>query len=424
LPISSGTTGQPKGVMLTHGNIISNCEGCARALPVRSDDTLLSFLPLSHSLERMAGYYMASLFSGATLYFAESVGRLIQNVAEVKPTLMTGVPRIYEKIHARFTAVRHKANAVKRALLDRALEVGLQVARLRQEGKTPGALLALQYKVAYEQVFGPLTARLGGRVRFFVSGGAPLARDIAEFFLAAGILILEGYGLTEAAPVVSVNRPDDFRFGTVGRPLDNVRVRVATDGELLVKGPNVMLGYWGHDDETRTAIDAEGWLHTGDIGRLERDGFLRITDRKKDLFKNSGGKYIAPQHIERLLCASPLIEQACLVGDNRPYCVALLVPTQEALDRWSEEAGTTETAAQRVRSPEAHTQIQREIDRVNARIERHEAVRAFHLIAEPFTEAEGLLTPSLKLRRREVMARHADEIEALFAAGRGRRGGV
>ncbi|MCA9527711.1 MAG: long-chain fatty acid--CoA ligase, partial [Myxococcales bacterium] len=287
---TSGTTGVPKGVMLTHGNLIANCEGAGRALAVSSDDVLLSFLPLSHSFERMAGYYMSMLFCGATVYFAEGMGRLIQNMAEVRPTVVTGVPRVYEKIYARFMATRGQAGLIKRGLADLALSVGRRMSKLRQSGREPGRLLEAGYRLTADQVFSGLRERLGGRLRFLVSGGAPLAPEIAAFFHAAGLLLLEGYGLTETSPVVSVNRLSDFRFGTVGRPLDNVRVRLAEDGEILVKGPSVMRGYYKDAAATARVLDAEGWLATGDIGVFEPDGKLRITDRKKDLFKTSNGK--------------------------------------------------------------------------------------------------------------------------------------
>ena len=420
---TSGTTGVPKGVMITHGNMIANCTAVARAVPIRADDVLLSFLPLSHSFERMAGYYLPSLFGGAAIYYAESLGRLIQNIEEVRPTVLTGVPRIYEKIYARFFARRAQAHPTKRFLLDQAITTGLKVSRLRQQGRPPGPLLALPYKIAYDQVFGPLTERLGGRIRFLVSGGAALSAEIAEFFLAAGILILEGYGLSEASCVVSVNRPDRYRFGTVGVALDNVRMRIADDGEILVKGPSVTKGYWHLEAETAALLDEDGWLATGDIGHLERDGFLRITDRKKDLFKGSSGKYVAPQYIERLLCSSPFIAQSCVVGDRRPYCVALVVPAEDALAAWAREKGIeTDSLSELLGHPKVRHKLRREIGHVNGKLERHETVRAFHMLDQPFAQANGLLTPSLKVKRRQVFRRYALHIDRLYAAGTNRRG--
>ncbi len=420
---TSGTTGVPKGVVITHGNMIANCEAVARAIPIRSDDVLLSFLPLSHSFERMAGYYLPSLFGGAAIYYAESVSRLIQNIEEVRPTVLTGVPRIYEKIYAGFFARRAQAHPAKRFLLDRAIATGLKISRLRQEGRTPGPLLAVRYKLAHDQVFAPLTERLGGRIRFLVSGGAALSPEIAEFFLAAGILILEGYGLSEASCVVSVNRPERYRFGTVGGVLDNVRLRIASDGEILVKAPSVMKGYWRLDEETAAVLDKDGWLSTGDIGHLERDGYLRITDRKKDLFKSSGGKYVAPQFVERLLCSSPFLAQACVVGDRRPYCVALVVPAEDAMMAWARDKGiTADSLSELIGHPKVRHKLRREIGRVNGQLERHESVRSFHMLDVPFTQANGLLTPSLKVRRRHVIERFSLQIDRLYAGSAGRAG--
>ena len=418
---TSGTTGVPKGVMLTHGNLIANCEGAGRALAVSSDDVLLSFLPLSHSFERMAGYYMSMLFCGATVYFAEGMGRLIQNMAEVRPTVVTGVPRVYEKIYARFMATRGQAGLIKRGLADLALSVGRRMSKLRQSGREPGRLLEAGYRLTADQVFSGLRERLGGRLRFLVSGGAPLAPEIAAFFHAAGLLLLEGYGLTETSPVVSVNRLSDFRFGTVGRPLDNVRVRLAEDGEILVKGPSVMRGYYKDAAATARVLDAEGWLATGDIGVFEPDGKLRITDRKKDLFKTASGKYIAPQHLERLLTGRPLVEQACVIGDRRPYCVALIVPDLPALSDWARESGLDwRSTADLLRLPAVRERFGREVEAVNAELARHETLKKFDLLADPFTEAEGLLTPSQKVRRKQVLTRYAVEIEALYSESSGR----
>ncbi len=420
---TSGTTGEHKGVMITHGNMVSNCQATARAVTVRADDVVLSFLPLAHAFERMAGYYMAALFGGATIYYAEGLGRLIQNIGEVRPTLMTGVPRIYEKIYARFRAGREQTDPVRRKLFDFAMAVGTKVSKLRQQGKEPSGLLAMQYALAHDQVFSPLHQRLGGRLRFFVSGGAALAAEVAEFFHAAGILILEGYGLTETSPVVSCNRPGAYRFGSVGRPLDNVRVRLEPDGEVLVCGPSVMKGYWNKPEDDEAVFEGE-WLRTGDIGTLDEDGFLRITERKKDLFKTSGGKYIAPQYLERLLRSSAYIEQACVVGDQRPYCVAILVPNLERVRAWAADKKIATTDATALCAhPAIRKRLQREVDAVNGRLERHETLKSFHLRAQPFTQENGLLTPSLKVKRRRVIEQCAGAISALYSAGMGRQRG-
>ncbi|MCB9526417.1 MAG: long-chain fatty acid--CoA ligase [Myxococcales bacterium] len=416
---TSGTTGEPKGVMISHGNMLANCEATARAVSVRPDDVLLSFLPLSHAFERMAAYYMASLFSGATIYFSRSMARLFSDMADVRPTLMTGVPRVYEKIHARFMANRARSGRVQRGVIDFALYVGRRVSRLQQEGKPVGRLLQGQYRLVQEQVFEGLLARLGGRLRFMVSGGAPLSAEVAEFFHAAGILILEGYGLSETSPVIAVNRVEAYRFGTVGRPLDNVRVRLAPDGEILVKGPSVMQGYLNLPEETAAMIDDQGWLRTGDIGALDDDGFLRITDRKKDLFKTASGKYVAPQHLEGLLTASPLIEQACVVGDRRPYCTALLVPAFQTLQAWCAEEGVAaRTPRELVAEPRVRKRLTEEVERINAGLGRHETIKQFTLLPDRFTEESRLLTPSHKVRREAVLAHYAREVEALYSEPR------
>ncbi len=414
---TSGTTGEPKGVMLTHGNVIANCEACARALPVQTDDVLLSFLPLSHSFERTAGYYMASLFAGATIYYAESAGRLFRDITEVRPTLMTGVPRVYERIYARFTQVYHRASPVRRRLLDLGLAIARRAAYARLRGERNRWPMQLAERVAREQMFDRLIEGLGGRVRFFVSGGAPLAPEVGEFFLAAGVLILEGYGLTEASPVISVNRPHDLAFGTVGRPLDNLRVRIADDGEILICGPNVMRGYYGREAETAAAV-VDGWLYTGDIGHIDADGRLVITDRKKDLFKSSGGKYIAPQRLEGLLAQRPLIEQACVVGDGRPWCAALIVPDREALRAWAKrERIDARNDEALLRKPEVIALYDSELQSIDDKLERHEQLRSHRLIAEPFTTRNGLLTPSLKIRRRAIIDQYSTEVDAMYAAG-------
>jgi len=413
---TSGTTGEPKGVMLTHGNMLSNCEASVRSLPISPDEVLCSFLPLSHSFERMAGYYVALLYAGAVVYYAESVQRLAANLLEVRPTVLCSVPRIYEKVYAAFMAEREKASPVKRAVIDAALSVGAEVSRVRQRGGAPGRVLALKYRVAHELVFSKLHARLGGRLRFGVSGGAALSRDIAEFFDAAGVLVLEGYGLSETAPVLTCNRPEAYRFGTVGRALENVELRIAADGEILARGPNVMRGYFGKPEATREVLVGDGWFATGDIGEIDADGFLKITDRKKDLFKTAGGKYIAPQRLENALKLRPLIEQACIVGDARPYCVAVLAPRFDTLEAWAQSEGIVyANTAALCRHPKTLARLQADVDLVNAERATFEQIKAFIVATEPFTQENGLLTPSLKVRRKVVIQHYLQEIDALYA---------
>jgi long-chain acyl-CoA synthetase len=416
---TSGTTGEPKGVMLTHGNMLANCEACVRALPMTSDEVMCSFLPLSHSFERMAGYYLALLFAGATIYYAENVQKLVDNLGEVRPTVLCSVPRIYEKVYANFMAQRAAASPLKRRLIDYALEVGRAVSAERQQGREPSGLLALKYKVAFELVFSKLHARLGGRLRFGVSGGAALSRDIALFFHAADILILEGYGLSETSPVLTCNRLEAYRFGTVGRAIDNVELKIASDGEILARGPSVMRGYFNKPEATREVLLDDGWFATGDIGELDAQGFLKITDRKKDLFKTAGGKYIAPQMLENHLKLQRFIEQACVVGDQRPYCIAVLAPAFDALEAWARAEGVAfADRAALCAHPRALAQLQTCVDAVNGQLARYEQIKYFVVAPTPFTQENGLLTPSIKVKRKAVLQAYAAEIDAVYARHR------
>jgi long-chain acyl-CoA synthetase len=291
--------------------------------------------------------------------------------------------------------------------------------RARQAGRAPSMLLQAQHRVATELVLGRIAARFGGRLRFACSGGAPLASDLAEFFHAAGVLVLEGYGLSETSPVLSTNRPDAFRFGTVGKPLDDVRLRIAPDGEILASGPNIMRGYWNLPEATAEVLGADGWFATGDIGEIDRDGYLRITDRKKDLIKTAGAKYVAPQKIEGLLELQPHIEQAVVIGDNRPFCVALIVPAWGRLrERMREKGSLAADPAVLAREPEIRELLRAEVEAVNARLASYETIKTFALVERPFTQENGLLTPTLKLRRKAVAEAHAEAIETLYRDAR------
>jgi long-chain acyl-CoA synthetase len=415
---TSGTTGRPKGVMLTHGNMVANCESCARAIPIRADDEVLSFLPLSHCFERMAGYYMAALFGGATIYHAEGFEQLQRNLQEVQPTIMTGVPLVYERMHSYAVTAAQATGLLERTLFEFGLLCGLWAGRKQQGGRKLGPIGEFQRRFAKDQILKPFAEQFGGRMRFLISGGAALAPETAHFFRAAGLIILEGYGLTEASPVVSVNRLGSFQIGTVGRPLDNVRVRIASDGEILVKGPNVMRGYWNQPDATAETIDDDGWLHTGDIGELGRDGYLRVTDRKNDVYKDSGGRFISPQRVETLLCGDPMVQQACLVGEGKPFCVALIVPTSDLLETWARSRGLDFTGlTDLVDQREVDQYFRKLVDRVNGSLMRHEAIDSYHLLEDPFTREDGLLTTTFKIRRREIIHRYRAEIDSLFTMG-------
>ena len=413
---TSGTTGDPKGVMLTHGAMMANCEASYRAIKMNTDDSLVSFLPLSHSFERMAGYYLALLYAGATIYYAESIPKLVENIGDVKPTVVASVPRIYEKVYSNFMAARDSATGLKRKLMDWAIEVGLKVSKERQAGREPGGLLGLQYKIAFKLVFSKLSLKLGGRIRFFVSGGAPLSRDIAEFFHAANLLVLEGYGLSETAPVLTVNRPDAYRFGSVGKVIDNVEIKIAEDGEILARGPNIMKGYYNKPEASAEVLLADGWFATGDIGEFDGDGFLRITDRKKDLFKTAGGKYVAPQNLENQLKLQKFIEQPCIVGDQRPYCIALLVPRFDNLLPWAQEHGVTfKDQHELVKNPKVIELLQKDVDAVNAHLARYEQIKYFLLLGEAFSQENGFLTPSMKVKRKGVIKAYAAQIDEIYA---------
>ncbi len=412
LVYTSGTTGRPKGTMLTHRNFVSNVCTALTLLDIRGDQTALSFLPLSHVFERMVTY--TYFYRGLTIAYAESVQAVAQNLQEVRPHVFVSVPRVYEKVLAK---VREQAaaSALKRRIFAWAEKVGRAALpdRLRQDH--PSGLLGLELAIADGLVFSKIKERLGGRFEFAVSGGAPLGRDVAEFFWGAGIAIYEGYGLTETAPVVAVNTPGALKLGTVGKPIPGVEVRIAEDGEILVRGPNVMKGYWNDPEATAEAIDAEGWFHSGDIGALDEDGFLRITDRKKEILVNAYGKNVAPAPIENQLRASPLIGHAVLLGDRRQYLAALLVPDFESLEAWAAQHGVA--AGDRralVENPQVRALYAGEVARVNEGLAHYEQIVRWTLLPDDFSVETGELTPTQKVKRRVIDRKYAAEIEALY----------
>jgi len=420
---TSGTTGNPKGVELTHRNFAANITGCSRVLEITPDDVVLSYLPLCHSYERTAGYYTC-FACGATIAFADSIETVSENLLEVRPTIMTSVPRLFERIKLRVEKGVAVQPASRRRVFHWAMRVGLRYWRAKQTKGGIGPVLAAQRRLADKLVFSKVRARTGGRVRIFVSGGAPLPADVAEFFFALGMTIIEGYGLTETSPVISVNPIDRPKIGTVGRPLFNVEVRIARDGEILTRGDHVMRGYHRSPEATAEAVDAEGWLHTGDIGTIDEDGYLMITDRKKHIFVSSGGKNIAPGPIESLLLESRLIEQIMLIGDNRPYITALIVPDFEALKDVAEvqgiavgNVGDPDTRRRLIELETVDIAIEADIKRLQNDLASFERVRRFELLTEPFTVENGLLTPTLKVRRSQALATYADIIETMYAQG-------
>lgn len=411
---TSGTTGPPKGVMLTHGNFLSNCEAVREALPLTEKDLLLSFLPLSHVFERMAGYYFA-LFTSGTVAYAENMDKVPENLREVRPTVLIGVPRFYEKFKERIDEHVAQTDGLKRFILLWALEVAQTWAHRKVEGLPIPWGLNFEYILADLLVFSKLRERLGGRLRFCVSGGAPLSKELALFFYGMGILILEGYGLTETSPVISVNRLDRFRFGSVGLVIPGVQVRLAEDGEILTRGPHVMQGYFKKPQDTAQVLDPEGWFHTGDVGRLDSDGFLTITDRKKDLIKTSGGKMIAPQNIEAALKKDPVITDAVVIGDLRKYLTALIVPDLAKVEAYARKHSIrTANLEELVRHPEVESFIWKQVERVNETLASFEQIKKITLLSQPFSIGGGELTPTLKVRRQVVSLRYADRIEAMY----------
>jgi long-chain acyl-CoA synthetase len=411
---TSGTTGEPRGALLTHGNFLSNIESSLQYLHVDQNDVFLSFLPLCHVFERMAGHYLAC-YSASTIAYAESIDTVAQNMGEVKPTVMTSVPRLYEKIYARVLESVESGSALKRKIFYWAIGVGREYVGCIMNKKPVGAALQLKRNLAFKLVFSKLADRVGGRLRFFVSGGAPLAKEIGEFFGAAGLMIYEGYGLTETSPVIAVNKEDNFRFGTVGQVIPGIEVKIADDGEILTRGPHVMLGYFNKDNETREVIDDEKWFHTGDIGFIDSDGFLTITDRKKNIIVTSGGKNIAPQPIENQLVTCKFIEQAMIIGDKKRFCSAVIVPAFETLEKWARENNIPyDNRRQLISLPVVRQLFKSDIDNVNNSLASYETIKDFVLADAPFSIETGELTPSLKIKRKVVLEKFKDEIEKMY----------
>ena len=414
---TSGTTGKPKGVMLTHDNIYSNVTSSMTVLPFEGKDVALSFLPLSHILERMAGHYLM-MATGASIAYAESMDTVPANLMEVRPTFVISVPRLYEKMYARVLGTALAGGAVKKQIFFWARRVGNRYADIRLAGDRPGALLRAQYALAQKLVFSKLQARTGGRLRYFVSGGAPLAPEIIKFFYAAGMTILEGYGLTETSPVISVNTPERFRIGTVGPPIPSVEVEIAPDGEILTRGPNVMKGYYNNPEATREAIGRDGWFRTGDIGELS-DGFLRITDRKKDIIVTAGGKNIAPQPIENAIKSNKYVSEVVMIGDKRKYPVLLVVPNFEQLEKWARLRNLTWTdRAQLLSLPAVQQKMEQAVLGSLHGLAAFETPKKVALLEHEFSIEAGELTPTLKVKRRVIDQHYKQLIDSLYAEPR------
>ena len=415
---TSGTTGDPKGVMLTHRNLTITALTNLDLAQVKEGEVALTFLPFSHIFERNTMYMY--LLAGITVFYAESIETVGQDLLAARPNFMTSVPRLFEKIHARAVEKAEAKGAATAQIARWSFEVAKEWAEVVNRGEKPGPILAAKHAVADKLVFAKWREAMGGRLRTLVSGGAPLSRDLALIFHGAGLPIYEGYGLTESSPTISVNHPRAYRIGSVGRPAPNIDVKIAEDGEILAAGPNIMQGYYGREEETAAALehDAEGrvWLHTGDIGHLDEDGFLYITDRKKDLLKTSGGKYIAPQPIENAIKRSRYINQVVVIGDNRKFPSAIVVPQMELVQAFAQANGiSAATPADLLQHPRIVALIENEIREQTGEFSQYEKIKGVLLLDRELTIESGELTPTLKVKRRVVVDRNKRLIDQLYA---------
>ena len=409
---TSGTTGVPKGVILTHGNFVSNIKTAAEQLLFTEKDTVLSFLPLSHILERMVTF--AYIYKGCTIGYAESVEAVGQNLVEIKPHIMVSVPRIFEKIYAKVMDNVLVSSGLKRKIFFWGLKVGKEFARRKLSNLPIGGWLRFRRNLAAKLVYSKISAKTGGRIRFFVSGGAPLSKDIAEFFYAMGLVIMEGYGLTETSPAIALNTFENLRFGTVGKPIPGIEVKIAPDGEILTRGPHVMKGYYKKPAETAEVFEAD-WFKTGDIGVFDPDGFLVITDRKKDLIVTAGGKNIAPQPIENILRTNAYIANAVVIGDRRPFISALIVPNFEKLEEYA-RIGNIPFAGrpELVKNEQVVGFLKAEIDRATPNLASYERIKKIAVLERDFEIEREEMTPSLKVRRNIVQDKYKAVIDALY----------
>jgi len=409
---TSGTTGNPKGVMLCHRNMASNIVGAKDFLEIEPGYSDLQFLPMCHAFGRLEVY--ALMMYHAIVTFSESIEKLPENFKEVRPEIFVSVPRLLEKVHAKITAGVESGGTIKKLLFGWAISVGKEATRARMAGTKPPLSIRLQFGIADRLVFSKIKDALGGNIKILVYAAAPLAMEIQDFFAATGITALEGYGLTETSPGLTGNLPHDFRLGTVGKPWPDTEVKVAPDGEILAKGPQIMLGYWNNPEATAEAIE-DGWFHTGDIGRIDDDGFVRITDRKKDLIITAGGKNVAPQPIELLMKMDEAIEQMAVIGDRKPYLVALIVPDFDWLEAFAKEKGLPTDRAALLTHPTVLAELKQRIEEINKGLAKYETIKRFALLESQFTVDNNMLTPTLKVRRKNVMRQYADLIESLYA---------
>ena len=411
---TSGTTGEPKGVMLTHNNIISNVIDSGEKYTFSADDVPLSVLPLSHVFERSAMYLY--ILNGMAVHYAESIEKVPDNLREVRPTIFVGVPRIFEKVYSKAKLKAAQTGGLKEKIFDWAMGKAREYARANASGEPVSSALAIKHELADRLVFSKLRQFFGGNLRSCITGGAALPDDIYLVFTGAGISIMQGYGLTETSPVITSNNPVDVRLGSVGKPIRNTKVRIAEDGEIEAFGPGVMLGYYKKDEANKEAFTEDGWFKTGDIGRLDEDGFLYITDRKKELFKTSGGKYIAPSPIEQMIRSSRFVNQVVLVGNERRFAAALVVPNFEQLESYAKIKGLNlSTPKEFCESPRIIDLIERQISAATAKLAKYETVKKIVLLENELTVEAGELTPTLKIKRRVVNEKYKDVIDKIYA---------
>ena len=411
---TSGTTGTPKGVMLSHKNLISNIIAVSKMQENLFNERFLSFLPLSHVLERMAGHFFAMSLE-SEIFYAENMETVGQNMVEISPTVVICVPRFFEKMHDKILSGLLASSSLKVMLFNWALKLGKDHTNIIHANQTPDLFMKIKYLIADKLIYSKVRAKLGGEIKFFISGGAPLSSNIAEFFSGIGITILEGYGLTETSPVLTSNTPDNIRFGTVGKKLSNVEIKIAKDGEILAKGPNIMLGYYKNDDATNEVIDNDGWFHTGDIGEIDNDGFVKITDRKKSLIVTSAGKNIAPAPLENSLKSSKYIDQVLVIGDQRNFISALIVPEYENLNNYMLKIEKDKLSNEAlIDHPLILKLISTEISILMEKFSHYETIKKFKLIANPFSIEKGEMTPKMSIVRKKVINNYQDLIESIY----------
>ena len=409
---TSGTTGPPKGVVLTHKNIVWECDSMREVLPVDETDEQLLFLPMAHIFAKILEW--TTIDKGSRIAFAESIAKIKDNLGETRPTFMCAVPRVLEKVYLGILGNRNAAPPGKQKIFDWAFGVGKQVSKYKQRHEPVPLGLSIKNTIATRLVFGKIQSVLGGRIRFLVSGGAPLSKEIAEFFHAAGVLVLEGWGLTETTAGTCVNRPEKYAFGTVGPAVPGIELKIADDGEILVRGGSVMKEYYNKPEATREAIDPEGWFHTGDIGVIE-GGVLKITDRKKDIIVNAGGKNIAPQNLENALKATPYISQVMVHGDKRPYLVALITLNEENIAKWARDNGVSfNSVGDLAENDQVRALVQKYVDELNAKEPSYSSIKKFAILPHDFSQETGELTPTLKVKRKFTSEKYKPILDAFY----------